>query len=300
MNTAVAYPTNVVTQSDRLSLTIFLALAFHAVIILGLTFDLIDPNLTALNTMEITLVHNKSDEAPDDADYLAQANQIGGGNTQEKMRDSSPFSNANPSQDEGFAPDSRKDFSPPVQTSKPQEEFMTVDQARNKINSKALKEPLPIKKQDLTAAQLFERSKQQIARMAAEIKELKQTYQQTPQHTYMTGANAREYRFASYLEAWRAKVERIGNINYPAAAIHKNLNGKLLLDVAINPDGSLHAVKVLRSSGHKILDESAKRIVRLAAPYPPLTKDILQDTEIMHITRVWQFKSGSGLSTSSK
>ena len=80
MNIAVSHPATVVTQSDRLSLTVFLALAFHAVFILGLTFDLVDPDLTALNSMEITLVHNKSDDAPEDADYLAQANQQGGGN----------------------------------------------------------------------------------------------------------------------------------------------------------------------------------------------------------------------------
>ncbi|MGD8484725.1 MAG: energy transducer TonB [Thioalkalispiraceae bacterium] len=295
----MSHPATAVTQSDRFSLTVFLALAFHAIVILGLTFDLVDPEASALNTMEITLVHNKSDEAPEDADYLAQANQQGGGNTEEKLRDSSPFSNPNPSQEQGFAPDSRQDLSPPVQTDQPRDEFMTVDKARDEINSKELEEPLPIKKKTLTAAQLFERS-QEIARLSAEINKLKQAYQQTPRHTYMTGANAREYRFASYLEAWRAKVERIGNINYPSEAIHRNLSGKLLLDVAINPDGSLHSVKVLRSSGHSVLDESAMRIVRLAAPFPPLTKDILQDTEIMHITRVWQFKSGSGLSTSIK
>jgi protein TonB len=299
MNSAVQHPTSVVTQSDRFSLTVFLALAFHAVVILGITFDLVDPDFSALNTMEITLVHNKSDEAPEDADYLAQANQQGGGNIKEKVRDSSPFSNPVPTPEQGFAPNSRQDFSPPVQQNQPQEEFMTVEQARKQISSKPLEEPLPIKKKTLTAAQLFERS-QQIARMAAEIKELKQAYQQTPRHTYMSGANAREYRFASYLDAWRAKVERYGNINYPAQAIHRNINGKLLLDVAINPDGSIHSVKVLRSSGKKILDEAAKRIVRGAAPYPPLTKDILEDTQILHIPRVWEFKSGRGLTTSLK
>ncbi|MEJ2141169.1 MAG: energy transducer TonB [Gammaproteobacteria bacterium] len=297
MNSVVQHPTSVVTQSDRFSLTVFLALAFHAVVILGITFDLFDPEASALNTMEVTLVHNKSDDAPEDADYLAQANQKGGGNIKEKVRDSSPFSNPVPTSEKGFAPHSRLDFSPPVQDSKPQEEFMTVERAKKKTRSKPLEEPLPVEKKTVTAAQLFERS-QQIARMAAELKELKQAYQQAPYHTYMTGANAREYRFASYLDAWRAKVEKYGNINYPSEAIYRNLNGRLLLDVAINADGSVHSVKVLRTSGHRVLDEAAKRIVRGAAPYPPLTKDILQDTHILHIPRVWTFKSGSGLTTS--
>lgn len=300
MNTiATHHPATTVSQSDRFSLTVFLALAFHAVVILGISFDFAAPDLSQLNTMEITLVHNKSDEAPDDADYLAQANQLGGGNTREKLRDSSPFTNQDPSQEKGFAPNSRQAITPPpVKQKVKQDEFMVVDNARQKINSKQLEDPLPVQQQELTAAQLFERS-QQVARMAAELKELKQAYQQRPYETFLTGANARQYRFASYLDSWRAKVERIGNINYPQEALSRNLSGKLLLDVAINADGSLATVKVLRSSGYEVLDDAAVKIVRMAAPYPPLTKDILKDTDILHIIRVWQFKSG-GFRTSLK
>ena len=113
----------------------------------------------------------------------------------------------------------------------------------------------------------------------------------------MRGANAREFRFASYMDAWRTKVERLGNLNYPEEAVRRGISGALLMDVAINPDGSLYSVRVLRSSGHKVLDEAAVRIVKLAAPYPPLSEDILKDTDILHIPRVWQFESGGGLMT---
>lgn len=175
---------------------------------------------------------------------------------------------------------------------------MTVDKATLKTPSRPQVEPLPVPDSP-TAAQLFERSRE-IARLSAEIGRLKQAYQQTPNHTYVHGANAREFRFASYMDAWRAKVERIGNINYPEAAIRNEMTGSLLLDVAINPDGSLHSMRVLRASKHKVLDEAAKRIVRIAAPFPPLSKDILQDTDVLHIPRVWQFKSGGGLKTSAQ
>lgn len=300
MNSAASHPATVVTQSDRFSLTVFLALAFHAVVILGLTFDLVDPALTALNSMEITLVHNKSDEAPEDADYLAQANQQGGGDTQEKVRATNPFSNPVSSDEQGFAPYIRQDISSPIQPPKPQDEFMTVDKARGKINSKELKKPLPVEKKQHTAAALLEQSKKNIEKMFSEIDKRKQTFQLSPSHTFVRGAKTKEYRFASYLEAWRAKVERVGNINYPAEAIQRKLSGKLILEVAINTDGSLHKVKILSSSGHKVLDEAAKRIVRLSAPFSPLTKEILEDTEILHIVRTWYFKSGRGLTTSIK
>ena len=300
MTSTVANPSSVIiSHADRLSMTLFFALAVHAIIILGISFNLTDLNNSdTLSTMEITLVHNRSDEAPDEADYLAQANQLGGGNIQEKVRDSSPLSNMLPTPDEGFAPNSRQALSPPpVQNKQLQQEVMTVAKAPRQQQSNPQNEPLPELDKTITAAQLYERS-QEIARISAEIDRLKKAYQATPRQTYVRGANAREYRFASYLDAWRAKVERIGNINYPEEAIRQNLTGRLLMDVAINPDGSLNSVRVLRSSGLTVLDNAAKRIVKLAAPYPPLSKDILKDTDVLHIPRVWQFKSGSGLSTS--
>jgi protein TonB len=287
-----------VTESDRLSMTVFFALAFHAILILGVSFNLVDDSEQPLSTMEITLVHNTSEEAPDDADYLAQANQLGGGNVAEKVRDSSPFSNPTPTDEEGIAPDSRRELAMPPLPDKPdQQELMAVDQARRQVHSRPQQEPLPLPVEKITAAQLFERS-QEIARFSAKIEQIKKSYALSPRQTYVRGANARQFRFASYLDAWRAKVERIGNLNYPEEAVRRGINGSLLLDVAINPDGSLHSVKVLRPSGHKVLDNAAIRIVKLAAPYPPLGKDILQDTDILHIPRVWQFKSGGRLSTS--
>ncbi|MDH5485594.1 MAG: energy transducer TonB [Gammaproteobacteria bacterium] len=294
--------TTPITSSDRLSMTLFFALAFHAIVILGVSFDLSDDmNNPPLTTMEITLVQNHSEEAPEDADYLAQANQMGGGNIEEKVHDQSPFSNPEPTPNDGFAPAGAEFISPPAPQPKPaQQEILSVLEAEQKTLSEPLTEPLPELPETVTAAQLLERSRQKIANMSAKINRLKKTYHVTPKRTYVRGANAREYRFASYLDAWRAKVERIGNLNYPEAALREKLDGRLLLDVAINPDGSLKDVRVLQSSGHKILDEAARRIVRLAAPFPPLTEDIKQDTDVLHIPRVWYFKSGVGLQTQSQ
>ena len=287
-----------VTQSDRMSLTIFFALAIHAILILGISFDLMDINNDAITTMEITLVHQRSNEEPEKADYLAQANQLGGGTQQSKSRPSSPFSNPLPIPDKGFAPNSRQAMAPPpIKKNQKQTEIMSVDQSKRRVESKKLKEETPFTTKSLTAAQLFERS-QQIAKLSAEINKLKEAYQQTPKHTWVHGANAKKYRFASYMDAWRAKVERIGNLNYPAIVTRKKLAGSLLLDVAINPDGSIHSARITRSSGYRELDQAALRIVNMAAPFPPLTKDILKDTDILHIPRVWRFQQGSHLQTS--
>lgn len=284
------------SAADRLGMTLFLALAVHAIIILGVGFNLADlANDDAITTMEVTLVHNESESEPEDAEYLAQANQEGGGNVQEKVRDSSPFSNPVPTEETGLAPDSRQALTPPPREQRQTpEEVISARQSPDKLASKERPQDQPPQPEEVTAAQLYERS-QQIARLSAEIDQMKKAYQITPRETYVRGAKAREHRFAAYLDAWRAKVERLGNLNYPEEAVRNDITGNLLLDVAINPDGSLKSVRVLRSSGHQVLDQAAERIVRLAAPFPPLTEDILDDTDILHIPRVWQFTSGSGL-----
>ncbi|HEB58079.1 MAG TPA: energy transducer TonB [Gammaproteobacteria bacterium] len=285
-----------VTDADRLGLTLFLALALHTIIILGISFTAGDDGDLPVLNMEITLVTQRADEAPEDADYLAQAHQLGGGNTLDRVRAMSPFSNPNPVPEEGFAPDSRPQLAPPpLEEQTAQTELITAPNAPRTVGSTPHEDPVPITAETPTAAQIFERSRE-IARLAAEINRIKQTYQQTPRHTHVNGANARQYRFAAYMDAWRAKVERVGNLNYPEAAIRQNLSGNLLLDVAINADGSLNEVRILRSSGQPVLDEAAIRIVRMAAPFPPLPQDIKQDTDILHIPRVWRFKNTGRLS----
>lgn len=289
-----------ITQSDRISMTVFFALAIHAILILGISFDLMDNNDDVITTMEVTLVHQTSTEEPEEADYLAQANQLGGGTQQNKSQPSSPFSNPLPSPEKGFAPDSRRAVSPPpIKESQKQNEILDATKSNIKVEKQKAKEDIPVTTKSLSAAQLFERS-QQIAKLSAEINKLKEATQQTPKRSYVTGANAKKYRFASYMDAWRAKVERIGNLNYPEVIARKKISGSLLLIVAINPDGTVHSARIARSSGHSELDQAALRIVNMAAPFSPLTKDILKDTDILYLPRVWRFQQGSRFQTSTQ
>lgn len=289
-----------VSQSDRMSMMLFFAIAIHAIIILGVSFDLMDSNNDIITTMEVTLVNQRSTEAPEDADYLANENQLAGGTQQDKSQPSSPFSNDVPSQEKGFAPDSRRAVSPPpLKQTEKQTEVMQVESSSQKIASEETKDKMPVTTKSVNVAQLFERS-QQIAKLSAEINKLQEAFQQTPKHSWVHGANAKKYRFASYMDAWKNKVERVGNLNYPEVVARQNINGSLLLDVAINPDGSIYSARVTRSSGYRELDQAALRIVNMAAPFPPLTKEILKDTDILHIPRVWRFQQGSRLQTSTQ
>ena len=97
--------------------------------------------------------------------------------------------------------------------------------------------------------------------------------------------------FAYYLEAWRRKVERIGNLNYPREARSRGLSGSLRLLVTITADGALRDVRVLETSGHSTLDEAAVHIVRLAAPYAPFSPKMRASTDLLEIERTWHFRN---------
>ncbi len=278
-------------DADRFGLTLFLALALHALLILGVTFDVIplkksDPPPISL---EITLVHSESEKPPEKADYLAQVDQQGGGTVQEKVRPSSPFPNQRPVENEkGNARTTQAPSSPA-----PRPEItaqMTVERSPSRIEAAPEQptEPVP----DLPRAADLVAQSREIARLSAEIQQRQQSYAQKPRQKYIS-ANTAKYEYAAYEDAWRLKVERIGNLNYPEEAKRKTLTGSLMLDVAIKPDGTLHGVEVVRSSGQKVLDDAAVRIVELAAPYAPFSSEMRAELDVLHIVRTWQFDSGN-------
>jgi len=235
--------------------------------------------------LQVVLVNAKSRTAPTKADALAQANLDRGGNTDAKVQATTPF--------------------PAVRDAEPQPELkqqlqrvqeLEQQQARllTQIKSPtALDKPAPLVRpqaqagQSPNAADLMARSLE-MARLEAQIERQHRAYQERPRRKNI-GARTEEYRFARYVEDWRLKVERVGNLNYPEEARQKKLYGSLLLSIAINADGTLEKVEVDRSSGSKILDEAAKRIVQMASPYAPFPDDIRREYGVIEITRTWTF-----------
>ena len=132
-----------------------------------------------------------------------------------------------------------------------------------------------------------------IASLSAEIRRKMVAKAKRPRRKFIS-ATTKEYKYAAYMEAWRSKVERVGNLNYPEQAIKLGLSGSLVLDVALNQNGSINEITLRRSSGEKILDDAAVRIVELAAPYAPFPQHIKDETDILHIMRTWQFINNRG------
>ena len=286
-----------ISASDRLGLTLFFAAALHAIIILGVGFDAerMLPQERPI-TLEITLVHSQSEKAPDKADYLAQANQQGGGTVKEKLRPSSPFPNPRPTleQDGDAAQNLPMQLPPPSTANSEQPVLLAQNESSQQWQQQdeARTPELPVTP---SATELMVRSRE-IARLSAEIRQKQQAYAKMPREKYIS-ANTREFNEATYIDSWRQKVERIGNLNYPDEAKTKRLSGSLMLDVAIKPDGSLKSVRIVRSSGHRALDNGAIRIVRLASPFSPLPPEIRKNTDILHILRTWKFQDDYSLQT---
>ena len=262
------------------------SIAFHVLLIVGLGFKVIPmPRWDAPhNVLDVVLVNAKSATRPEKADALAQSNLDGGGNTDEKRRAASPFptvEDRDPSRELKAAEQRRKMLEAEAQ------ELMTRMKSKSQVANVEMAPPGAEAKADAEAKDLVQKSLE-IARLEAQIRRDYQAYQERPKRKFV-GARAQEYRFAQYVDSWRLKIERIGNLNYPAEAKARKIYGRLQLTVAIKADGEVEGVEVNRSSGHKILDQAAIRIVRLAAPFDPFPANIKADTDILHITRTWTF-----------
>jgi protein TonB len=267
------------------------------VVILGVTFTLpILRNLPGLPTLEITLVQTSSDKRTLDPEFLAQANQDGGGDsdTHEIAKNPLPVREISPV---------NRDF--PTFQSVPQkrvpsEREMTALLSQDAARKIKVQDAKPDKKElQLQPPNLGLMAQSELlqerARLNAEISRTWQEYQKRPRHKFLN-ARTQEYKFAAYMDAWRAKVESVGNLNYPSEAKRRHLTGNLLLDVALNADGSINEISIRRSSGQQILDDAAIRIVELAAPFAPFPSEIRADLDVLHITRTWKFNE-SGLTS---
>ncbi len=293
---------------------LWLSVLVHAVL-LTLHFE---PELKKLKdqlpTLEVMLVNTKGARAPEKADALAQANLDRGGNTDEKRQMKSPLPTMRQ------LPSSQQ---PPTQinlqtpTASPQQDG-TLTQEKQRVaqleqEAQALLtqlkqgpilptlQTLPLKQQASSAPSIHPQAEQppmrdrvqttrlqEMAELEAIIAKRQEAYESRPKRQFI-GARTREYRFASYVEQWRQQVERVGNLNYPVAARTRKLHGQLQLTVSIRADGSIEEVKINRSSGIKLLDEAARHIVQMAAPYQPFPQAIRNDTDILSITRTWSF-----------
>jgi periplasmic protein TonB len=284
--------------NDRvLGAAIGLSLALHAVA-LAVHFKV--PEAIRLKfesqPLEVVLVNARTAEKPAKAETLAQANLDRGGNVDENRRAKTPLpvtESRKPGKD--LAEAQRR-----VQQLEAQQQSLLAQakEAERRVSAEPPKTapapevPAPPNGRDLADLSLA------AMRLQAQIDRQIDDYQKRPRKKFI-GANTREYRFAQYEEDWRVKVERVGTLNYPAEARGKYY-GHLRLTVTIRADGSVESVELDRSSGLKVLDAAAFKIVQMASPFAAFPADIRRDTDLLVITRTWFFGQGDQIWTQAR
>ncbi|MCV6611864.1 MAG: energy transducer TonB [Amphritea sp.] len=302
-----------VSAGDRLGFTLFLAVAVHAAAILGIGFTL-SQSPPPPQTLEVTLAQYKSEQAPEEADFIAQENQQGSGQLEEKAlpstREQADFQDRDIKETAPLQPKAPPQISTPtptpVQQSEPAPEkqearkevkastqpvLATKTQQQRKVSpqpesqSKAAPPPpAPGSSKSLLARSL------EIASLEAQLEFQQQEYAKRPRVKRINSASTRSHDDAVYLENWRRKIESVGNLNYPDEARRNKLYGKLRMMVSIQADGSVKEILITQSSGSKILDDAAVRIVQLAAPFQPFPVEMRKTTDILEIIRTWKFE----------
>jgi len=266
------------------------SLLLHAVV-LAIRFtppDFIDK--ARERALDVILVNSKSKNRPSKAQAKAQTNLDGGGNTDEDRRAKTPLP---PSPDSREGRELIEKQRRVAELEAQQQQMMTRLKSEkaisaDKTQSKPAPTPEPIRSgADLASSALA------IARVEGQIARQLEEYNQRPRKKFI-GARVEEYRFAQYVEDWRQKIERIGNLNYPDAAKGR-LYGSLVMTVVIKANGDLERVEVSRSSGKTLLDDAARRIVQMASPYAAFPESIRRDTDVLEITRTWTFTNADRL-----
>lgn len=293
--TPLPYP--VIDHGDRLGLTIFFALVLHSLIILGVSFAVPDEVLPPekLPGLEVTLVQSKTDKKIEDADFLAQANQEGGGDSEEISRPTAPVEPVVATGEAGDVSQFVPETVIPSSADPQGMQIITADSSKDKIDADTSDPDIETDFDKMTPIQLLSRSKE-IAKLSAEIDQSRKSYASKPRKAF-TSARTKEYRFASYEESWRKKIERIGTLNFPDEARRNKLSGSLRMSVTIDKSGNIKNITINNYSGHKVLDDAAVRVVKMAAPFPKLPDDITKDFDEIVIIRTWQFLPGNKLKT---
>lgn len=284
-------------NNDVLGLALVLALAAHAFVLLAISFDITrDQPPAPERTLDITLVQPKSiSKTVEKPDFLAQQSTQGGGEETRRERRSSPL--GNPAADPTPQPTLEMLRSGGAETA-PDVRREVITSARSpRTESVPTPKPTVQEKPRTRLNQLLASTQQEIDRLTAEL-DRRSLSAASQQRRKAVNASTQEYLYAAYLESWRSKVERIGNLNYPDEAKRRRLYGNLLMHAAVRADGSLERIEIRRSSGHKLLDDAAVRIVRMAAPFAPFPPEIRKQVDVLDITRTWQFLDGNTLFSS--
>lgn len=270
-------------EPQRLSASVALSIALHVVVLVfvGFTVEKAAPITPAL---DVIFTQTSTQLSPKQADFLAQANNQGGGEDERASRPRDNQSGLAPQVEAGVAPQALRAQAPDPQAPP---EARVVTSARGEtvvVPSRAT--PAPSDRILPPGRERIERD-MSMARLAAEIHLNSQRYAKRPKRKFVS-ASTQEYAWAGYLRSWVDRAERVGNLNYPDEARRRGLAGTVVINIGVRRNGSVERADIVQSSGIAVLDDAAMRIAKLAEPYPPLPKTV-EDPDILNVVRTWRF-----------
>ncbi|MCG8414859.1 MAG: energy transducer TonB [Pseudomonadales bacterium] len=280
---------------ERIGFTVFLSACVHAIIVFGLGFTYLE-ELNSEPALEITMAQYRSEIAPDDADFLAQENQIGSGTLEEAAAPSTPFeSDFNADQIQEVVPVPQ---APQVLNEQVLQDIAVVASIDNVDEiDQQLEEPEPEEEQPVVDETSPEELSLAIASLQAQLDRQRQAYARRPRKYTISSASTRKSQDALYLDNWRRRIEAVGNINYPQQARREQIYGNVRMLVALRPTGRIEEIRILQSSGESILDEAAVQIVNMAAPFEPFPEEMRAEADILEIIRTFRFHEGNELTS---
>lgn len=282
-------------SKERFGFTIFLSACLHIMLIAGVGFSFLEETNSA-PAIEITLAQYRSDVRPDEADFIAQENQVGSGTLDEAAAPSTPFVSE-------FHDEVIQQVDPLPQTPAPNRQTEPDDLAILSVQDAELaieqqrEEEAPETDNPLSEKATPEELSLAIASLQAQLDSQQQAYAKRPRKYTISSASTQQRHDALYLDSWRRRIEAVGNLNYPQQARDQAIYGSLRMLVALRPTGTVQEIRILQSSGQRVLDEAAIEIVRLAAPFEPFPEELRGSVDILEIIRTWRFHQGNSFTS---
>ncbi|MEM1002878.1 MAG: energy transducer TonB [Bacteroidota bacterium] len=279
-----------ISSNDRMSFTFIFAIAIHALIILGIGFEFIRSQPAPSSSIEIILTKTENIEEPDDAKVIAEHNQKQSGRIDQDARPTSPSMTQNTFLDKNKISNDASNHN----TAQLEQNEMLINSSNSdlmKIDNQVVEDTL---KQNI---QHSRKSPQNVAQLVSELNREKQLYAKRPRINHIDTLSAKSAIEAKYIKDWVEKVEITGNLNYPNRAKQNSLSGTLIMSVLINQDGKVISSTIQKSSGLSILDNAAKKIVSLAAPFKQFPNNMRDQYDQLMITRTWIYDSNNTFTT---
>ena len=280
-------------ESERFGFTVFISACLHVIVIAGVGFSFLSerPSTPAI---EITLAQFRSEQAPEQADFIAQANQQGSGDLDEAAAPATPFESP-------INSDVIQEVQPvptPMPDARQQQDTRVVTSTRaDQRISQDIESPNEDNNQNLSEHSSPQEIAMAIASLQAQLDLQQQAYAKRPRRYTLSSASTQQRHDALYLDNWRKQIELVGNQHYPEEARQNEIFGSLRMMVALRPDGSVAEIRILQGSGHPVLDLAAVDIVQLAAPFDPFPEELRGEVDILEIIRTWRFRPGNAFSS---